>query len=72
MAVTGDRYELPVAVAGTARELAKMLGVNESVIYKAVHRQKHGLVKGSKKEIKYYKVELEDDDGCKSDANPFS
>lgn len=60
IAVAGDQYELPIAVAGTARELAKMLGVNENSIYKSVHRQKHGMVKGSKKDIKYYKIELED------------
>lgn len=72
VAVTGDRYELPIAVAETAKELAKMLGVKENSIYKAVHRQKHGLVKGLKKEIKYYKIELEDDDGNKSDVDPFS
>ena len=36
MQVTRDKYRLPLAVADTAEELAKMLKHHPSVIYKSV------------------------------------
>lgn len=50
--VTKDKYELPVAVADSKKELARMLGRYESGIYRAF---KEG------RESCYVEVEVEDD-----------
>ena len=43
MAVTPDEYELPVAVADTAAELGKKLGVSKNTIYSCIsHAKEHG------------------------------
>lgn len=39
MAVTTDKYELPIAVATTAKELADMCNVTENAIYSSVASQ---------------------------------
>lgn len=52
MRVTNDEYELPVAVADTAKELAIMTGTNLNVVYSSI----------SKGRKTYKKVEVEDDD----------
>ena len=51
--VTKDKYELPVAVAATKQELARMVGRHESGIYRAF---KEG------RESCYVEVEVEDDE----------
>ena len=54
---TADRYELPVAVADSVKELAEMLGVNANMISAAIcHARKAGW-----KSI-YKKVKLLEDD----------
>lgn len=41
--VSKDRYELPLAVADTCRELAKMCGVTPNLIYSCIsHAKKKG------------------------------
>lgn len=40
MAVTPDKYELPVAVADTARELGNTLGVKENTIHSCISNAK--------------------------------
>ena len=42
MEVTTDKYELPVAMADSARELSRMTGAPISTIYKSVSRIKSG------------------------------
>lgn len=43
MAVTPDKYELPVAVADSAIELGKKLGVSKNTIYSCIsHAKKNG------------------------------
>ena len=42
MKVTKDRYELPLVVADSVLELARMLGVDRGSIYKCLKRAKHG------------------------------
>lgn len=43
MAVTKDKYELPVAVADTQWDLARMLGVSEGAISKGIrYADRHG------------------------------
>ena len=53
LAVTSDKYELPIAVAGTARELAKMLGVSANSISSSIYR----VYKGKKTKIKYLVID---------------
>ncbi|SCW67946.1 hypothetical protein SAMN05660484_02478 [Eubacterium ruminantium] len=57
MYVTLDEYELPVAVADTAAELAKMIGCTANNIYSAYTHYK----KGRHKRSRVVKVEVEDD-----------
>jgi hypothetical protein len=41
MKVTNDKYELPVLVADSAPELAKMLGCSPNNIYSSLSHAKH-------------------------------
>lgn len=42
MEVTQDEYELPVAVAYTVAELARLRGAKESTIYSCISHEKAG------------------------------
>ncbi len=55
MAVTADEYELPIAVADTARELGEMMGSSGHSIECCVSRNYNGRIS----KIKYVKVENE-------------
>ena len=55
MKITKDEYELPVAVAETAAELARMLNVSVDTIYSATSRRRN---RGDK--TAFVKVELEE------------
>lgn len=54
MEVTTDKYELPVAVADSVRELAELRGVNRCTIFKALWLVKNG----GRIKSKYIKVEV--------------
>lgn len=54
--VTRDKYELPVAVAESARELAEMRGVQSSTVLSSISHEKEGLYKSM-----YKLVEVEDE-----------
>lgn len=41
MKVTKDKYELPVAVANSARELANIIGIKENSIHSAISHSKN-------------------------------
>ena len=51
MKTTRDKYEFPIAVADTARELAEMVGTSQSVIYSSISHKHKG----------YCKVEIEEE-----------
>ena len=55
MEVTQDKYELPVAVADSVRELAYVVGVKENTVCNIMSRAKK---RGGR--CKYIKVELEE------------
>lgn len=55
MKVTHDKYELPVAVADTAEELAKICGTTKNCICSSMSHAKNG----RKKWTPYVKVILE-------------
>ena len=48
MAVTADKFELPVAVADTAEELAQMLGVKAQSVRVGVWRYKNNFLRRKK------------------------
>lgn len=54
--VTRDKYELPVAVADSAKELAEMCSVSNSTILSAISHEKAGRWKSQ-----YKLVEVEDE-----------
>ena len=51
MRTTMDEYELPVAVAENARELARMIGTSEDVVFSSISHKKRG----------WYKIEVPDE-----------
>lgn len=55
--VTADRYELPVAVAETGAELARMCGKSENNVYNAINKAKQ---LGHR--CQYIRVEIEEDE----------
>ncbi len=56
--VTKDEFELPVAIADTAEELAEILGVDRSTILSAVRRYERGEVSFSV----YRRLEIGDEE----------
>ena len=54
MAVSADKYELPIAIADTAKELAEMIGYKEQSVIHAIYRK----TTGKKTGIIIYKVEI--------------
>ena len=60
MAMTNDKYELPVAVAEKKSELARMMGRELSVVVNSLRRSK--TVKNPTGKYKWAEVEVEDDD----------
>ena len=60
MAVTNDKYELPIAVADGMREIARTMGVDPACVFRHVH----GMVKGKyKMPCKFVRVYVEDSEG---------
>lgn len=59
IAVSADKYELPVVVADSSVELAEKLGTTPTAIRVRVHKRQDG----SKSGVRIYRVEeLEDDE----------
>ena len=57
MMVTNDKYELPLAVADSRSELARLVGIKVNGIQKAMQRERQG--KEVKSEHRFRKVEVE-------------
>lgn len=57
MKVTKDKYELPIAVANTVRELAAILGISENCISSSMSHERAG-----KSISPYKKIEIEEED----------
>ena len=57
MKVTRDKYELPVAVANTASELARIVGTTKNAVVSSVSHLEHG----HKKYSSYVRIRLEDE-----------
>lgn len=52
--VTDDKYELPIAVADSAGELAKMLGVKKNTVLTKISHGRQGI------RTTYHRVEIDD------------
>ena len=59
MRITNDEYQLPVAVADTASQLARMCGTNANAIRSAVSHVRSG----RKKFCTYIVVEIDEREG---------
>lgn len=57
MAVTADKYELPITVADTGLELGRMLGISSSAI---THAMQRGYGKRAKQ--RYLKIEVQEEE----------
>ena len=57
MAVTPDKYELPLAVCGTAKELGELFGVSKTSVLSSISKKLPGTTTGRK----FIKVEVEDE-----------
>ena len=57
MTVTNDKYELPLGVYDTVKEMAEKQGVEKMRIYKAIWRYEHGKTD----KAQFYKVKVEDE-----------
>lgn len=55
MAVTADKYELPIAFADKAKELGKLMNVSEAAVYSSITKGKSGRNRG----YKFVKVDIE-------------
>ena len=58
MMISKDKYELPIAVADTASELAKIVGKTKNHIQSEVSHYEHGRLKRPR----FVRVRLEDGD----------
>jgi hypothetical protein len=58
MKISKDKYELPIAVADTAQQLADMCGTSVHCILSIVSKTKKGVIK----KPSYIKVEIEEDE----------
>lgn len=58
MAVTTDKYELPLAVADTARELGKLLNVSGNLIHSSISKNQNGKAR----KMRFLKIDLTDDE----------
>lgn len=58
MAVTADQYELPLAVADTAPELAKILGISKRAVWQGEHQACVGIIRNPGKICGYKIIKL--------------
>ena len=58
MMVSKDKFELPEAIADSARELSEKTGVSENSIYSCVSHMNAGRLKTGR----FRRVEIEEDD----------
>lgn len=56
MLVTKDEFELPVAIADSAKELAELRGVNQLTVSSTCTKERKGFCRS-----KYKRVEIDDD-----------
>ena len=58
LAVSTDKYELPIAVAGSAFELERLLGLGRGTVVSHISKGRQGRLKKQK----YFKIEINDEE----------
>ena len=58
LAVSPDRYGLPIAVADSARELERMLGLGRGTVISHISKVRHG----TRRKQKYLKIGIDDEE----------
>lgn len=57
IAVSEDKYELPIAVAENEEELCRILGLKNGTIRTHIYRARKGIIKKQK----YFRVEIDNE-----------
>lgn len=57
LAVSEDEYELPIAVAGSAQELERLLGLGKGTVSSHISHAKSR----KRKRQRYFKIEIEEE-----------
>lgn len=58
MAVTTDKYELPIAIGDTAGELGKIVGVSPNTIHSSISKN----LSGKTRKMRFVKVKIDDEE----------
>ena len=58
MEVTRDKYELPIYIADSSSELARITGAKRTVIDSIASKYKHGVIKRAR----YHRVEIPEEE----------
>lgn len=61
MAITSDRFELPLYVSESSGDLARKMGVTTNMIYTEINRKHLRKNQGTKRGFTFTKVVVEDD-----------
>lgn len=61
LACSKDRLALPIAVADTAEELARLAGVKVGTVRSEIARFKSGKLHGQRNQ-RFFRIEIEEDD----------
>lgn len=56
IAVTNDKYELPIVVADSVQQLSEMFGIKYHDIHSLISRN----IPAKKKNVKFYRLEIEE------------
>lgn len=62
VAVTADKYELPLAVSDSAKELGELLGRHRAEVYSQMSRKAVSKTKHNGFRYKIIKVEIDEED----------
>lgn len=58
MAVSADKYELPLYIADTLEQMANIYGVTTQCVYRQIKLKSNGVISGRK----FVKVEIKEND----------
>lgn len=70
MAVTADKYELPLAVADSSRELAEIMGVSPSCVFHKIEKTARVKHKRGREPWSVVVVDIEPEEPCPCDSCP--
>jgi len=56
LAVTPDKYELPITFGESGVELAKLMGIPVASLYQKEWKQRHGVIKGGAYKVRVVEI----------------